>query len=456
MLGLGFSQLCVAGAALVGALVIFSTWPGGGGLVGACCCLAAGVALGRSYGGRTPWQWAALGLAFTTRPKVAAQAPEPYRQTGAGAVLASRPARPQSAYFNGLYLTELPQTYDDAALGVLWDDTSGCASAVLQARGGAFCLTTPQDQDRDLAAWAAVLGSVAGAAEGATSVARLQWCQRAVPFETGPLLAHLDQMAAPSAPGAAGHRQLIEAMAARAWRHDVFLVLSVRCRGRRGSLSSEGAAMLRREARALRSRVNGAGLVCEAALDSAGLERAITSYLGAPEARRAGVTWPLATQEQWSQVRVDGLWHRCYWVAELPRSGVGPEFLSPLLSSRGRRSISVVMAPVPAEKARRDAESARTAQLADAHLRAQGGFIETARQRHQARAVEGREELVAQGNSAFTFSCFVSVAAPSEAELKDDCAQLERVAAGAQLVLRPIYGQQRDALAWALPTGRGL
>jgi hypothetical protein len=149
-------------------------------------------------------------------------------------------------------------------------------------------------------------------------------------------------------------------------------------------------------------------------------------------------------------------WHRTYWVAEWPRSRVGPDFLSPLLVGMGRRCFSVVMAPVPPERAVRDAESSRTAQVADAQLRAQGGFLETAQQRRRAEALEGRETELADGRGSFELAGYVSVSADDKPGLDEACAQLERAAGAAKLCLRPLFGQQKEALTWALPFGRGL
>jgi len=114
------------------------------------------------------------------------------------------------------------------------------------------------------------------------------------------------------------------------------------------------------------------------------------------------------------------------------------------------------MAPLPPEKAMRDAESSRTAQMADSHLRAQGGFLETAKHRRQVEAVEDREAQLADGRSAFQLSGYVAVAAPDKAALESACADLEHSAASAHLCLRPLHGQQRDALFWTLPLGKGL
>jgi hypothetical protein len=41
-------------------------------------------------------------------------------------------------------------------------------------------------------------------------------------------------------------------------------------------------------------------------------------------------------------------------------------------------------------------------------------------------------------------------------ELEQACSELERAAGAARLSVRALYGQQREALTWALPFGRGV
>jgi hypothetical protein len=114
------------------------------------------------------------------------------------------------------------------------------------------------------------------------------------------------------------------------------------------------------------------------------------------------------------------------------------------------------MAPVPPDRAARDAESSRTAEAADAQLRAQGGFLQTARQRRQSEALEGRETELADGRGAYELAGYITVSASDKLGLEGAASELERAAGAAKLSLRPLYGQQKEALAWGLPFGRGI
>jgi hypothetical protein len=449
LLGLGLAQLCVLAAALLIAIGLAKAWPGAGGFLAAAGVLVAGGMLCRPVLGRPPPQWLSVVAAFVSRRRLLAQPPPP---------VAPRPVLrlPARTFAPGLYLCELPATDGQAAIGAFLDEKAGTAAALLRARGGPFCLLDEADKDHRLAAWAAVLESVS-AQRGA--LARLQWCHRAVPADSEALLAHLRSHGDPARPGFEGHTVLLQRAGKRSWRHETLLVVSVRCRGRHGHRgpSSEGAEALRNEVRAIRNQMRSAGFVCEGVLDAAGAATAIGGFLVTGLDHNPGAyPWPLAIEEHWSEVRAEGSWHRTFWVAEWPRNRVGPDFLSPLLVGTARRSFSVVMAPVPPDRAARDAESSRTADAADAQLRAQGGFLQTARQRRQAEAIEGRETELADGRGAFELAGYITVSAGDKPGLDEAASELERAAGAAKLSLRPLYGQQKDALAWGLPLGRGI
>ncbi|HLH99138.1 MAG TPA: SCO6880 family protein, partial [Acidimicrobiales bacterium] len=166
--------------------------------------------------------------------------------------------------------------------------------------------------------------------------------------------------------------------------------------------------------------------------------------------------WPMAVDERWSSLHIDDGWHALYWVAEWPRLDVGPGFLTPLLLVGGMRTVSVTAAPVPSVQARRQVESARTADLADEELRRRAGFLSTARQRREAQGALQREAELADGHAEYRFCGFVDVAAADPRELAAACADVEQAAQQAHLELRRLYGQQRAAWHWTLPIGRGI
>jgi hypothetical protein len=452
LLGLGWGQLAMLALAVVVAVALVKSLPGPPGFVGGAGALAAGVGLCRPVAGRPPLRWAGLAMAFCARPRRVVSAAK--ATTPEGGPLRERLHLPAPTWAPGLYLTETPAGSGGGRLGVVVDEKAGSLAAIVRVPGGAFCLVDEAEQERRLGSWAAVLEPLC---HRSGALARLQWCQRAVPGDAGALVAHLRSAGRSDAAGYQGQLAMLERAGPRSLRHETLLVVVVRARARRGRPSPEGTSLLWNEVRSLRSQMRNVGLGCEGPLDGAGAAVALGGFLLPDLLRHPGAhAWPLAVEEHWAEVHADLSWHRTYWVAEWPRSRVGPDFLSPLLVGQARRSFSVIMAPVPPERAARDAESARTAQLADAQLRSQGGFLETAKHRRAAEALEGREVNLADGRGSFELVGYLSVSADDRPGLEQAAADLERAAGAANLCIRPLYGQQKQALTWALPFGRGL
>ena len=449
LLGLGLSQLIVLAAAVLAAIGLAKTWPGAVGFLATAGALASGGLLCRPVAGRPPSQWLRVAATFASRRRVLAQSP-PAVAPGPALRLPARTFAP------GVYLCELPATNGQTAMGTLLDEKTGTAAALLRARGGPFCLLDEKDKEHQLAAWASVLESVSAQR---SSLARLQWCR--------PRLASRQRTPSGSPPVDRRRSQpRVRRSCAVTGASREKVVAARDFSGRFGAMprtsrasraDRRGTETLRNQVRAIRAQMRSAGFVCEGVLDAAGAATAIGGFLVAGLNQNPGAfPWPLAVEEHWSEVRAEGCWHRTFWVAEWPRSRIRPDFLSPLLVGTARRSVSVVMAPIPPERAARDAESSRTAEVADAQLRAQGGFLQTARQRRQAEALEGRETELADGRGAFELAGYITVSASDKPGLEEAASELERAAGAAKLSLRPLYGQQKEALGWALPFGRGI
>ena len=183
--------------------------------------------------------------------------------------------------------------------------------------------------------------------------------------------------------------------------------------------------------------------------------------LGFDPYRRRGTSrspGPTAADATWSSYHVDGALHRTYWVAEWPRTQVGPAFFTPLLLGlQAVRAVSIVFDPVPPGRARAAVEAAITSDEADEQVRAERGFRLTARRRRQADSARNREQELADGHEEMRFAGFVTVSGRDEDELAAACAELEHAAQRAFLVLEPLWGQQDLGLAFAsLPLARGL
>ena len=335
---------------------------------------------------------------------------------------------------------------------------------MLRVGGHSFALLAGDEKERRVSGWAAVLGSLA---RQGSVVHRLQWVATSVPDDGRAVAAYAaDRAVLPAdSPVRRSYVALLAESGAATSRHQVLVVLQVRVGGtaarsiRAAGGGDRGAgAVLLREVALLRQRLGEADMFVEEVLGPRSL---------AAELRRAhepsptgggggGWPWPLATSEEWGRVRTDGTWHATYWVAEWPRVDVGPEFLGPLLLGPVRRSVSLVMAPIPPAEATRSVEQARTADLADAELRRRGGFLATARRGREAETVVRRESELADGHATYRYSGYVTVTAATPDLLDDACAATEQAAGQCRLELRRLYGDQLRALTCTLPLGRGL
>ncbi|MDQ2729945.1 MAG: hypothetical protein M3Y91_19300, partial [Actinomycetota bacterium] len=332
----------------------------------------------------------------------------------------------------------------DPPMGMVRDRRAGTWVAALAVGARSFTLLDPEDQRRRLGSWGALL---AGLARPASPVTRVQWLQTVAPAD--PRL-----LGIPPGGGAGARADYAEVVAAAgpsALHHRTLVVVAVR--PRRGD--GDPATVLRREVRLVQGQLANADLLAGSPLDLGALGAAIRCRFDpGPEGRRG--VWPLATDEAWSALRVDGGWHATYWIAEWPRVETGPDFLVPLLLAGGRRTVALTMGPVPSARATRQVESARTASMADDELRRRAGFLATARRQRQAEGVARREAELADGHAEYRFSGYVTVSGDDRPALDTACAEVEHAAQAAHLELARLWGRQAEAFTWTLPLARGL
>ena len=430
-------QLVVLGVALlVAVLLVRSEHPLA--FVGAMALvLAAAGMVWLPIGGRSIQEWAPVATRFLLRRRRGDERPFGRRgPAGERVVDASVAGR---------------------CFGVVLDRAHGTASAVLSFGEVPFVLLDEAARSQRVGAWCAVLAALA---ERAGVVHRVQWIERVHPALGAPGLA-------PTPTTPIGRDALATARASyaalvRAERsantHELVLVVSIRAPRVAGGLSAERAGLLGEELDALAERCRAAGLTPTGPLPADALARLVRRFGEARPNDRFGATapWPTVGERRWDRVRAGGLWHASYWVAEWPRQEVGSDFLAPLLlSGTERRTISLVMAPVPALAAQRAAEQARTSRVADAELKRRHGFAVSARAHREDEAVTRREGELAAGHAGYRFSGYLTVSAKTPAELVSACSRLEQLSAMARLDLRRLDGEHDEAVATALPLGWG-
>ncbi len=340
-------------------------------------------------------------------------------------------------------------------MGVVHDRTGRTLTAAVSLRGGSFALLGADEQDRRVGAWASVLSSLAR--EG-SPVHRVQWVAASFPDDGQGLRSYVATDAVSDAASActASYDALLTDMDSYTCAHDVVLAVQVRL-----TRSVEvGCATLAREIGSLVRLLGDADVQVESILSADDLaEQLLRTY--EPRAVPVGGAapddhWPMAMQETWSHVRVDGMVHATFWVAEWPRIEVRSDFLAPVLLGSARSTLAVVMEPLGPDAAVRKVEASRTADLADAELRRRGGFVSTARHARESEVLARREAELAEGHASFRYSGFVTVSAPSEEELVVACDAVQHAAGQSRLALRRLYGDQASGYTCTLPLCRGL
>ncbi|MDQ6784762.1 MAG: hypothetical protein M3063_15270 [Actinomycetota bacterium] len=458
LLGLRAPQLGALGAGGVLAVVCAVTFSGAMGAL-----LAVGVLVGAlavacwPVHGQPPIAWLPIVAGWLARRRAGpACAADPEqgltREVTHSAVWPDRPPSPLPRPRRpapgpgtgpaGVTLLDVPGVPGDAPMGMVRDRRSGTWVAALAVGARSFTLLDPDDQRRRLGAWGAML---AGLARPASPVTRVQWLQTVCPADPDSLPLPIPAMAG----AAADYAEVVRAARPMARDHRTLVVVAVRAR--RGG--GDPATVLRREIRLVQGQLANADLLPGSPLDLGALTAAVR-FRFAPGAGRGA--WPMATDEAWSALRVDGAWHATFWVAEWPRVESGPDFLVPLLMAGGRRTVSVTMGPVPSVRATREVESARTASMADEELRRRAGFLATARRQRQAEGVARREAELADGHAEYRFSGYVTVSGADRPALDVACAEVEHAAQAAHLELRRLWGRQAEAFTWTLPLARGL
>ena len=454
--GLNAGQVLCMGAGLVAAVLVLRSAPTVVGLVVGVMALLAGTAAAFvPLGGRTAEEWAPVLVRWWAGRVSGARS-----WRGEDAAAGRRAPSPPPVLRGARFLV-----HDSAEagrlLGVVHDRVRGVYSAAVAVAGGGFTLSDGQEKARRLAAWGSVL---AGLAREGSVVHRIQWIERSLPGDSSDLQLALTERLVPGAPpeAADSYRDLVAGAGPVTPSHQTLLVVAVapgRCRRQvRSAGGGEAGALtlLGREVAVLEANLRGAEIDVSGPLGPGAMVGAVAAgfHGGAAQWR---TPWPVAMENRWDAVGADGQWHAVYWVAEWPRSDVGPDFLIPLLLlAPGVRAVTVTMEPVSPRRATREVEAARTSGAADEELRRRGGFLATARRARQAEGMARREAEMADGHSDYRFSGYVDVVAPTPAALDRACSEVEHAAAQSRLELRRLYGQQDQALTYVLPMARGL
>lgn len=392
-------------------------------------------------------------------------------------------------------------------VGMVYDRRANTLCAVLQVRLRAFGLLGDEDQDGRLEAFAVLQDELA---RSGSEVQRLVLLKRTVPRRTNELAEYVQaerKHPLESAP-VRSMLEVIDAGADLAQEHELFVVVQLagvprRQRGARGGVAGAVARRvgMQRPRRGGRRVVEGelrrrAGVQAAEALDVvarrlADAEIAVESVDGALTPRALGRVikdsfdpfgrvlrdrldliapegagmppehaWPDSTDHYLDRYRCDSADHVTWHIKEWPRVPVTAGFLAPLTlgCEVPVMTIAVVMEPIPAVRAMRDASKRRVSDRVSAETRRKAQQITTSEQVDREEQSDRGEREVTSGYSSWRYEAYVSASVPvgDEDALDDAVDQVESACTRSHLLPRRMYGQQERAFTYTLPLARGL
>jgi hypothetical protein len=506
LLGLAVPQVILAAAGVAAAVLLAAgTGSSGGVVAGLLAAAGCAVLAFATAGGRPAYQAAPTLAVFavrraTGRLRWTAPLPlltgTPEQADGSGRRPAARPVPGGlPTCLAGLELVAVPRPEwaaggrTIAPVGLVADSRSGALTVVVGVRGSGFSLLEPAEQQRRLAGWAQVLSQFA---RERSPVARLGWSLWSAPAPLSEHLGWLDGQARAGdadAPARADYRRLLRDVARLVVGHELRVWLTVDPRAAGGDPAALPDAAVA-AARALIDRCTAVGLVCSPPLSPVQIAEAmrvqadpavaatlarvrgglaercgLASPLHPAEAGGAGGlpavpavvhAGPLAVEASWDAVRVDGAWHRVFWVAQWPATSLTAGWWEPLLlDPAGVRTLAMVAEPVPARASRRRINAESVSIEGQLRLRERHAFRVPVQLQQAHAEVDEREEQLNAGFPEYAYLALVCVTAASREELEAACQALADTAAACGVVeLRALHGRHDAAWACTLPIGR--
>lgn len=466
-LGLGVIQCVLLGTGItVGVLTLTAGAPLP---IAAAPIIAAAAASFTRISGQTTWEWIPMLTGWVwarMRRGRRWEAPLPLWST------VDEPA-PMPPCLDGIDIVGIDWRAGDS-LGAVRDRHRRTLTAVVPVSGPQFVVEPRGEQEHLLAGWGDLLGQYA-VERGVVS--HLSWSDLTQPSGIGDHMAWLgsEDRGTPNEAAAASYQELLEVGTASAINHEAVVTITVaRERLSRHRTGRIGANELLRRAlvtsvdsllRGLRS----ANLAASDPLEPGGLQRLIRSRIDPVGARprprkgrlverlalvRAPTAGPLALDVDWRHLRVDGAFHRTWWVGTWPRLAVAPAWLEPFLAGGGvTRSMTVYFQPVSTHQSRRRIERDLVKLESDAETKEEKGRRIDARHRRATQALLDREEELVSGYPEMGYAGLVTVSARTLADLDEHSEIIEQLARENGMDLRPLDARQDLGWAATLPIG---
>jgi hypothetical protein len=466
-LGLGVVQCALLGAGLT--MTVLAITAGAPVPVAAGPVVAAAAASFARAGGHVAWEWLVLGGQWAWAGARRGRRWDPPLPLWSS----KDAAAPMPPCLAGLDIVSLPWR-GSSSLGAIRDRQRHTLTAVVPTSGPQFVVAPRGEQERLLAGWGEVLGQFA---VDRGVVTHLAWSDLARLSGMHDHLAWIDAGPAgePNPVASASYRELVDAGTATAISHEVVVTLTVarerlgRHRAGPGGVNEQLERALASSTEALLRVLRSAGLSTADPLDAHGIQRLLRARIDPlPTQRRASkgrlidrlslvrsaTAGPLALQTEWRQLRVDGAFHRTWWIGTWPRLAVPPSWLEPFLSGGGvTRMMTVVLVPVPTHQSRRRIERDLVKLESDATTREEKGRRIDARHRRTTQALLDREEELVAGYPEIAYTGLVTVSAGSIDDLEEHADIVEQLARESGMDLRLLDARQDVAWAAALPLG---
>jgi len=466
-LGLGAVQCALLGC---GITVAVTALTGGAPLAVAALPIVVAVALSFSrLRGHPTWEWLPL-LAGWTWARVRRgrrwEAALPLWSTG-------EDAAPMPPCLDGLDIVGIDWRAG-GSLGAIRDRHRHTLTAVVPVAGPQFVVQPRAEQERLLTGWGDLLGQYA-VERGV--VAHLAWSDLAQPSGMGDHITWISSAdrGTPNPNAAASYQELLQVGTASAITHEAVVTITVvrerlsRHGAGRGGADEQLDRALVTSLDALLRGLRSAELAAADPLDPTGLCRLLRSRID-PIATRprprtgrlaerlsyvtASAAGPLVVDSEWRHVRIDGAFHRTWWVASWPRLAVPPAWLEPFLSGGGvTRSMTVYFRPVPTHQSRRRIERDLVKLDSDAVTKEEKGRRIDARHRRATQALLDREDELVAGYPEMGYVGLVTVSANGLDELDEHSEIVEQLARECGMDLRLLDGRQDLGWAASIPLG---
>ncbi len=467
-LGLGVVQCVLLGAGISLAVVTITA-----GAPVPVTVVPIGLAVSASFarfGGHVVWEWIPLAGGWvwaSLRRGRRWDAPLPLWPTQE-----EDTAAPMPACLDGIDIVEVDWR-NSGQLGAIRDRHRNTLTAVVPVSGPQFIVEPRAEQERLLAGWGDVLSQFAVERGVVTHVA---WSDLARPSGMGQHLAWVDDgpRGDENAAATASYRDLVDAATANAISHDVVVTLTVaterlgRHRAGTGTTDDHLVRALTSSTEALLRGLRSAGLAADDPLDAPAIQQMLRTRIdpvAPPPGRngrlvdrlslvRSNTAGPLTMSTDWRHIRVDGAFHRTWWIGTWPRLAVPPAWLEPFLAGGGiTRTMTVVVVPVSTHQSRRRIERDLVKLESDATTKEEKGRRVDARHQRATQSLLDREEELVAGYAEMAYAGLITISARDLDVLEEHSEIIEQLARETGMDLRALDARHDIAWAAALPLG---